>query len=196
MNKVIEITEGNSLYNKFTEELNQVTEKNMIIVARSARNRKDPRVSPIEIKNGVFFYVAYILPDGNLAFPSEITEDEIRIAKENTVRNTGLFPLTVFTSLPVPEKIEDYDFDRAPAHGITSENLMFGAGILLCPDFLRLLKEKLGEEEYWIIPSSIHDLLIFPKKLMGREEATEMVVDVNKNEVSDQDFLAKIMSDS
>jgi hypothetical protein len=195
MNKIIELTEGTSLYNEFIDKFDQVTEKNLIIVARSARNRKDPCIDPIEIKNDVYFYAAYTLPDGNLAFPTEITEDQIRIAKENTVRNIGLFPLMAFTSLPVPVKIEEYDFSRTPAHGITSVNLMFGAGILLCPDFLRLLKEKLGEEEYWIVQSSIHELLIFQKSIMGRKDAIEMVVDVNRNKVSDQEFLANTVWD-
>ena len=77
---------------------------------------------------------------------------------------------------------------------IMSPNLRYGAGILACPEFLRNLWTFLGD--FYIIPSSVHEVIVFPK---GEEDdeinldfLKEMVVSANANTecVSEHDFLS------
>ena len=68
---------------------------------------------------------------------------------------------------------------------------MFGAACLLYDNLLKRISDKLRSNLY-IIPSSIHELIIIPKKSFprGKEELIEMVCDMNANEVDLVDILS------
>ena len=65
----------------------------------------------------------------------------------------------------------------------------FGAGVLACKKVLEDIREKVGD--YYIIPSSIHEIIVLPKALGERVDGlVEMVKLVNRTEVEPQDVLA------
>jgi hypothetical protein len=72
---------------------------------------------------------------------------------------------------------------------LTNREKLLGASQLLNKEILAILYDKFGE--YYILPSSIHEVLIIPKSLGGSvEELKEMVITVNENELLPADKLS------
>ena len=70
----------------------------------------------------------------------------------------------------------------------TLDKRMYGAGLLICEEFLRVMKNKIGD--YYILPLSIHEIIFIPTDALSLENATEMVIEVNSECVSDDIYLA------
>jgi hypothetical protein len=72
---------------------------------------------------------------------------------------------------------------------LTTEDGRLGASVLFYPG----MKEKIGEivgKDYFVLPSSIHEVLIMPDNgQMSPMELAKMVKEINDNEVSPQDLL-------
>ena len=71
---------------------------------------------------------------------------------------------------------------------------VYGAACLLYPGFLKMAGERLGGG-FYVLPSSVHELLLLPEAVCGKEEKSiwdlrEMVRSVNENEVEDKDRLS------
>lgn len=121
---------------------------------------------------------------------------------EAAVRNTPrLMPYRFSSMENVVEEIfgqqEPVDFlenDEVSNHDmyiLTNNRKMFGAACLLYDNLLKRISDKLRSNLY-IIPSSIHELIIIPKKSFprGKEDLIEMVCDINANEVNLVDILS------
>ena len=191
INKVMNIDENYPMHDKLMNMMNNTTDENLIIVARSYKNRKNDAIEPIEVKNGIYFYVAYNL-DGALAYPAEITPHQIAIAKSNTAYKArlGTMPTTRLTDGfgRFMKHVDEFTAWDEPMILLTTDELANGAGILLNKYVLSAIKEKLGD--YYILPSSIHELLIVPAHIMSILDATEMVVNANETVVTDDVYLA------
>lgn len=192
INKVINVNENDPMHQKLTQMMDNATDNNLIIVARSYKNCKDDAVKPIEVKNGIYFYVAYNL-DGALAFPAKVTPLQITIAKSNMAEKARLgtmldAQLTVGGFGDFMKHVDEFAAWDEPMILLTTNELANGAGILLNKYVLATIKEKLGD--YYILPSSIHELLIVPTHMMSQLDATEMVVGANRDAVTDDVYLA------
>ena len=192
INKVINVNENHPMHDKLMNMMNNTTDENLIIVARSYKNRKDDAIEPIEVKNGIYFYVAYNL-DGALAFPAEVTPRQIAIAKANMAEKAKLgtmldAQLTVAGFGDFMKHVDEFTAWDEPMIIFTNDELANGAGILLNKYVLSAIKEKLGD--FYILPSSIHELLIVPAHMMSILDATEMVVNANETAVTDDVYLA------
>lgn len=72
---------------------------------------------------------------------------------------------------------------------LTNTDKVFGASMLLNKDLLASIKERLGD--YYIIPSSIHEVIIVPESAgVDLECLEQMVHDVNMSEVAPEDILS------
>lgn len=82
------------------------------------------------------------------------------------------------------------DFD-APMHVLSNESNLYGATVALYPDVLRHICKQLGSD-YYILPSSIHELIIMRKKDcdMSEKELRSMVRDINRQIVTPEKILA------
>lgn len=77
-----------------------------------------------------------------------------------------------------------------PMHVATTENSCFGAGIIAIPDFLEDAAEKM-HGDFYVLPSSIHEIILIPANCgVDASELREMVCDVNKAEVSEEEKLS------
>lgn len=66
---------------------------------------------------------------------------------------------------------------------VTNEDCIYGAAAITFPEYLKDVRERLGED-FWILPSSIHEILIVRKSLGNSSwELREMVQGVNRNVV-------------
>lgn len=74
---------------------------------------------------------------------------------------------------------------------VSTEDYFRGACVLLREDILRDLAVALGNG-YFIIPSSIHEVIVIPKSKEGTDIKTlrEMVCEVNENDVHKSDWLS------
>lgn len=100
----------------------------------------------------------------------------------DVLRESG--PLFVDDILP-PVETED----RTGMYVVTSEDGFYGAAYMAMPDKLREMSDKL-EGDFYIIPSSVHELLILPKECGDLDVLKEMIVDVNESVVEREEVLA------
>lgn len=186
INKVITITEENAMYNEIVKEMSNATDDKLVIVAKSYKNRKDDRIKPIAIKNGIYFYLAYDLDgDGKTAYPGKVTPEQIYKAKANMVRRARLGSM-MDLCYSSGTKLEDYE--PSEMNVTTLGNKMYGAGLLYCEEFLKVIKEKIGD--CYILPSSIHEIIFVPVGFASIEELTAKVQAINATGVSEDDYLA------
>ena len=181
INKLMNVTESNPMYAEITKSLDNLTDEDLVIVGRSFKNRKDERIKPLAVKNKVYFYLAYDL-DGKTAYPGKFTPHQVEKAKQNMLRRAVMG----FERIPLKE----FKYTGNPMNIITLDTCMYGAGLLYCEEFFAQMEKKFGE--FYILPSSIHELIIVPKRRgkMGKDKLTQLVKEVNATSVSENDFLA------
>lgn len=186
VNKIMNLTEKDPMHNELVNEINNTTDDALVIVARSHKNRKDYRVKPIAVKNGIYFYVAYDL-NGKTAFLGNVTPEQIYKAKANMVRRARLGSMMslLFSD---GETLEDFKYNGDPMNVASLDCKMYGGGLLYCEEFLKAMEQKIGT--YYILPSSIHELIFVPADMGTKDDLEMMVREVNASEVSEDDYLA------
>lgn len=184
--KIMNLIENDSMYNELVNEVSNATDDALVIVARSYKNRKDSIVKPIAVKNGIYFYVAYDL-DGKTAFLGNVTPEQIYKAKVNMMRRVRLGSMMSLL-FSEGETLENFKFNGDPMNVATLDCKMYGAGLLYCEEFLKEMEEKIGR--YYILPSSIHELIFVPADAVPKSDLTDMVREVNETQVSEDDHLA------
>ena len=91
----------------------------------------------------------------------------------------------------LPEEMVEEMPNEIPLYVLTNERNMFGAVGILDPQTMDAIKEKIGDQEYIAIPSSVHEFL-----LMSADEAAPpeimagLIHEVNQNEVAPEDRLS------
>ena len=104
-------------------------------------------------------------------------------AEKNTRAKLKITTLGEILGLP--------DMTYPPITVIANESNYNGASGILFEDIFKELCEKYGREKCYILPSSIHELLVyFPNDGDNKETFDAMVREVNKNEVRPEDRLA------
>lgn len=73
---------------------------------------------------------------------------------------------------------------------LTNRSNYFGAASLLFDSVLQKIAQEL-QDDFWVLPSSIHECIIVPVSFPAtREELQEMVREINRCEVAAEDFLS------
>ncbi len=91
--------------------------------------------------------------------------------------------------MPIPEEMIEGDVDEIPTWVITNKERMFGAAAMCNPKMLQRIAEELHQEEFYILPSSIHEMIVLPTdKEPGLLK--EIVQQVNATEVQPEDRLS------
>lgn len=84
--------------------------------------------------------------------------------------------------------LEEDDKDY-PMYVLTNKKKMYGAAALLYEEELRSFAENFGD--FYIIPSSIHELILVPELIsMSEQEMVDMVKEVNDNQVEPEEVLS------
>lgn len=75
-------------------------------------------------------------------------------------------------------------------YALTNEQGLLGAAVMLYPDLMKQIAERI-KTPFYIIPSSVHEVLILTKKEgMALSEVKDMVRTVNRSAVDPEDFLS------
>lgn len=187
MNPVINIDENDPIYSELVNIVSNADDSKLTIVARSEKNRKDDKITPIAIINGIYFYAAYSL-GGAMAYIGKPTPDQIYKAKDNLEENVILMTYGDMLS-DDGKSIKDFKDTNSPMILATTKNKENGAGILYSPKLLLEIMEKIGS--FRILPSSIHELILVPDKENIEISALDnMVKEVNRTNVDEREYLA------
>jgi len=82
------------------------------------------------------------------------------------------------------------DFQPGPMYVLTNEVKMNGAAVLLYPNILERVQQIIGSD-YYVLPSSIHEVLVIPKDTpQTKQEMGRMVREVNIGQVSPEERLS------
>ena len=93
----------------------------------------------------------------------------------------------------IPDKEEDIGQainNTVPVYVLSNKNRLFGASCILYPELIRDFAQAVGSDLY-IIPSSVHEVLLLPTH--GTEESEDikrMVQEVNDTQVETEDVLS------
>lgn len=80
--------------------------------------------------------------------------------------------------------------EESPLYVLTNSMRCFGACCLFYDGMLEEIGKELGEN-YYVIPSSIHEMIIVPEsKSPSREDLDEMIVEINETQVSAEEVLS------
>ena len=134
---------------------------------------------------------SYVLTNENLA-RSEISIEELdEAAKKNTKKsrfsvrtmNEVMYELI---GVNVGPEIEEPDGPQM--YVLTNARKFCGANIMLYKEYLEIAAEKMNGD-FYIIPSSIHELIAVPVLAQGLEWLREMVQEVNDNQLAPEEIL-------
>lgn len=125
-------------------------------------------------------------------------EEALKIAKTNTVRSSRFEGMDVIMAGILTDEGMDQElseamtreFEAAPFHVLTNESGIDGAAAIACPEVLKAVHKQIGED-FYILPSSIHETLILPKSQTDDVEGLkQMVSSINEQEVEPEDRLS------
>ncbi len=109
--------------------------------------------------------------------------DLMKLAKKNT---PILFP-AVTKKLSDVLGMEDHEFDLLL---LSNEYFVFGATAVLYEDLMRRIAERIGDDLY-VIPSSIHEVLIIPKGVVcDVEDINDIIRTINEEQLISTDILS------
>lgn len=91
----------------------------------------------------------------------------------------------------IPVSISEIDFDPSDTMTVvTNETKRYGAVAICLPELQRKLAEVYGED-YYILPSSKHEVITIPvSQYDNPEELMNIVREINASIVSEEDFLS------
>ena len=132
----------------------------------------------------------------------DVTVEELyKAARENTpiiMPHTIKSMAEVLCEIAEAENPEEFDYDecmkeyadKEPMYVLSNEKRIEGAACMLYPNRIRDFSDIIGSSLY-IIPSSIHELLLLPTKdTENKDEIRSMIKEINDTQVSENEILS------
>lgn len=124
-------------------------------------------------------------------------EEALKIAKSNTARSAKFESMdTVMKNIMMADGMDRelaemmFPAQATPLSVLTNESGIDGAAVIACPEVLKAVHKEIGED-FYILPSSIHEALILPKSFTDDvEDLKQMVQSVNHSDVPLEDRLS------
>lgn len=190
MRETINVTENNAMYTDLINKANNaLSPENLRVVVRGEKNKKDA-IQGIE-KNGLTFYVAGEVPsDGQqlaIAFKGKPSREDIATARKNTIESARIGEL-MHVLFGCGSRIEDWDPNGDPMIILTNDKKYNGAGVILCDAVLKAVYRKIGE--FYILPSSIHEVILVPANAVDPTALAAMVKTINATQVAEEEQLS------
>lgn len=135
--------------------------------------------------------MSYVLTKAILDRSGISFEELDEAAKKNTeksgfsVRTMNEVMYELMGVNPGPE-IEEPDGPQM--YVLTNTRKLHGTNIMLYKEYLEIAAEKMNKD-FYILPSSIHELIAVPVSAQGLEELREMVKAVNDNQLAPEEIL-------
>ena len=132
----------------------------------------------------------------------DVTTEELHAAAEENTRKLLPYEFKSMTEVlheimetEDPEQSGHSEFeaelaDNVPMYVLSNKNRVEGAACMLYPGLIRDLADQFGKSLY-IIPSSVHELLLLPTKDTGEcAEIKRMIREINDTQVSPEEILS------
>ena len=85
---------------------------------------------------------------------------------------------------------QECDDDRIPMYVLSNKEKTMGAACILYDSILTLIGERL-QDDFYILPSSIHECIVVPKNIRTtKKELQEMVREINETQVIPEEVLS------
>ena len=125
-----------------------------------------------------------------------VTDDELyEFAIQNTpkelepeIQDMNAVVAEMFAGMPELEE-EGITEESAPMYVVTNKKKYFGAVCMLYPGLLKTFAE-MQNSDFYILPSSIHELLLVPTGMADAEGLSAMVREVNETQVAEEELLS------
>lgn len=135
--------------------------------------------------------MSYVLTKAILDRSGISFEELDEVAKKNTEKSgfsvrTMSEVLCELMGVNVGQEIEEPDGPQM--YVLTNARKLHGANIMLYKEYLEIAAEKMNGD-FYIIPSSIHELIAVPVSAQGLEELREMVKAANDNQLAPEEIL-------
>ena len=126
-----------------------------------------------------------------------MTEDELfdtAIENARSIKPMELMAIgSVLINMMGEDAVDDMLGTAEPAVPMIVANAadsLNGAAVMAYPDFMDKAASALGCDEFWIIPSSIHEVLLVPSGTASGRDLTLMIQDVNGTQVAPEEVLS------
>lgn len=183
----------------FIRHWEHVKDKVVYRLINRERNRQLLKQIPHEeiLDLAMIFYVAFdhesfMMINHGFCREWNVSKEEVmKVAKENTPR---LFPMQMMIPEDVIRKvfgIEETEtvFSSIPIYFVTNQYSLYGASVILYPEVLPEMAEKLNSDLY-LLPSSIHEFCIITADEDNNPESLiAMVREINRSTVDKEDYL-------
>lgn len=170
-------------------------EYQLVNAERNAGNLKDTPgkkiVDLIAIYRVVDGMDSYVLTN-DILDGYEISLEEVDEAAKKNAEKSGFSVRTInevmyeLIGVNVGPEIEEPDGPQT--YVLTNAKKLYGANIMLYKEYLEIVAERMNGD-FYILPSSIHELLAVPVSNTSLEELREMVKEVNDNVVKPEEIL-------
>lgn len=116
----------------------------------------------------------------------EKTPGELR---SQALQNCSVLLPPVFRSLAdVLEMFSPSASGEGDLYLLTNESALYGAAVLLYPGVLEQVSKQLGGS-YFVLPSSVHEVILLPDHGEDPEELLEIVTEINHTQVAEEEIL-------
>lgn len=150
----------------------------------------------------IVFYVLFDVDDAGIAtipinnelvsFWKTTPQELYLLAKENTIKllPASFKPMRIVIEELLGNECKNIVFKEDIMFVLTNQLRNFGAACLLYDGILQQIAIELGEN-YYILPSSIHEMIIVPEsKSPDREQLIDMITEINETQVEPEEILS------
>ena len=130
-----------------------------------------------------------LIKDEHLAMWNVTAEEICRRAHENTGK---LLPYELKTMKAVIQELTDTESEDKEdvMYVLSNRSRSYGAAAILYKGRLEEIGEYL-EEDYYVLPSSVHEVIIIPQSAApGQEELSDLVTEINTTQVDAEEVLS------
>lgn len=142
----------------------------------------------LAMKNTPFLFPPQISTMENLLFHLETNgENSFCVASE---KKTQVICSMEEYEQYLEEMMEEFSLETEfPIYVISNQNGVNGAATILYPELLQKFAEKCNSS-FYLLPSSIHEILVIPEQEGKKEELKQMVYEVNNTHVAKDEILS------
>lgn len=141
-------------------------------------------VGSIQVNKNIMRYANMSWDElSKIAISNMIPQIKLRTMKD-TMRDMLGIPFDDDDDLPFPIPSVDNDM-----WVLTNTWNMYGSAMIVSKEILQYVCDHTGYSEYYIVPSSVHEVLIIPVDGMDAKDLRDMNAEVNASQVSDIDRL-------
>lgn len=150
----------------------------------------------ISVKEDIFECASILINNSHLKLWNKTLEEIDELAIKNTpfilkpeLKSMGQTLKEIMFNSDDNE-FDEEDFENCYMYVLTNEKKQFGAATILYDNELKDFSERI-ESDFYIIPSSVHEVIIIPSKFVDSSDSLdEMICEVNSSQVPLVDILS------